>query len=205
MKGNMSKTTLIVISLGVILTLRAAGVSEVPFSRVTREVPAFSPGGPIQVQAGETLVSVSLDDATPTKGDFVVLFDPATHRFLWQNFTRSPRGGFKLMSLDAFSYDKHQALVSLDQSISWWRSGSGAIEIRSSSETAKSLDDAFDKALSELKIGWETRYSKADYPIRTVAFRDKDEMRDFVFDPARPSAMTWLAFDNMARRSYDWG
>jgi hypothetical protein len=196
----MPKTTLPAVLLGLTLTLQAADISEVPSSRVTREVPAFSPGGRIQVHGGEALVNVSSSDGTPTKGDLVVLFDPATRRFLWQNFTMSPRGPFDLIYLNALSFDKHQALVSTSDSVAWWRSGDRALEVRASTETAKNLDDAFAKALSDLSAGWETRYAKADYPNRRiVAFRDEAEMRDFAIDPTMPNAASWPTIENVTR------
>jgi hypothetical protein len=182
------------------LSLRAAEISEVPLSRVKRQVPAFSPGGRIQVQGGEALVNVWLADGTPTKGDLVVLIDPSTNRFFWQNFTMSPRRPFDLATLGALVYDKHQAIISMDQSIAWWRSESGAIETRTSTETAESLDDAFVKAVSELRSGWDTRYSKADYPNRKiVAFRNAGDLQDFATDPAMPSAMSWPSIENVVR------
>jgi hypothetical protein len=196
----MSKITLAVISVTSALALWASDISEVPLSRLTREVPAFSAGGRIRLQGGETLVNVSLTDGTPTKGDLVVLFSPVTKRFFWQNFTMSPRRPFDLVSLGVLTYDKHQALVSLDGSIAWWLAQDGAVYIRTSVEVARDLDDAFDKALSELKAGWETRYSKADYPDqKIVRFPKEADMRDFAIDPAAPNAVGWPTIENMTR------
>ena len=88
----------------------------------------------------------------------------------------------------------------LFRSITWWRSGDRALEARTSAETAKDRGDAFDKALSELRAGWERRYSKADYPNRKmITFREEAEMRDFATDPAMPSVGSWPSIENIAR------
>ena len=92
--------------------LPAANVSAVGNTREDGEVPAFSAKGKTTIQTAEALVDVHLAGGTPSKGDFIVLFDPETGRFLWTESTHAPDAPFDLILARGIAGSSHWAMVS---------------------------------------------------------------------------------------------
>jgi hypothetical protein len=176
------------LQLATVFILRADDIGEVAFRRVNREATAFSPDGRVRLQAGGILLYVPYLDGTPTRGDLLVVFDPTTKHYLWRERTHSPRGAFNLELLNGLAGNPWRAFFSSTDSITWWHAWNTDIEVQTSTDVAKDLDDALARALSELRDGWDAHYSKAECPnCRKVDFGEGVDATFWV-DPFAVSA-----------------
>jgi hypothetical protein len=116
----------------------------------TANATAFSPNGPIHLKTRQILLSYSRFGVLTTTGELLVLYDPSTNHYLWEAERRLPSDPSRLQILAGIDGNPHVALFSGADGISRWLAG-GALFVRESAGTASSLDDAFDKAVTEVR------------------------------------------------------
>jgi hypothetical protein len=170
--------------------LHAAEISEVWATRVVGQVPAFSQYGRIQLSAAEALVNVPETSQVPANMDLIVVFDPATGRFLWWGRSLSPRYPPALSLIGGVQGTACDAIYSAKGSLTLWQAPLMPAAVLTSTSSAFDLSEAFDRALSELKAGWEQYYSRGKLPnLQKVDLLqlEQSERRSFL-DPADMSA-----------------
>ena len=72
-------------SAALVAVAHAADVSEVASTRSVDTFPAFSSAGRVNLVAAHSMLSVHLPDGTPRQDELVVLFDPASGKYLWEH------------------------------------------------------------------------------------------------------------------------
>jgi hypothetical protein len=188
----MSKTVLTMRLLAMACAMQAADITQVSSTRVNGVAPAFSPVGRLKISSAEAMLHVPLADGTPTKGDFLVLFDSDTKRYLWREMTLSPASPWPAdaVLLGALEGTASHAVFSSPDRISYWQIQGATFRVLSSTETARNLDEAFDKSLAELSANWQD-YEKGLYHTTMIDFGEGLErgfLDAFRQDPSNRSA-----------------
>ncbi len=183
----MFKTTLILLLSGAAIA-QAIDVHEIAFTRAEGDAASFSPSGPTHLRARQVLLTWPAPDGTTVKGELLILFDASTNHYLWKAERRRPADPSRLGILGGINSNAHVALFSGTDSISiWW--ATNPLFVDKSTRTASSLDDAFDKALVELRelLGAKDLPVSHLFDSRYIFFVDPRQW-DFWDDPEDYSA-----------------
>ena len=141
------------------------------------------------------MITVTTQDGRQIKGDLLVVFDENTKHYHWRHW--SPQ----LDIQTPYILNRLSPMPTLFSSIdcvSWWDVAGMAITVRTSNEFARSLDDAFGKALSALREGWD-RYSRADRPdLKKVDFWEP-VLASFLNDDPPSARGVLVSIENISR------
>jgi len=167
--------------------VRAADVSEVAFTRTDDSFRAYSAGGEVRVQSRHSMLAVHLPDGTPRKCELVVLFDPASGQYLWNDtIAAEQQEAFpvEFASLLSGSSGNSALYVSADR-ITWFTFVAMELQVRQSSAQAQTLDAAYDAALASLRDHWVDYFNSKTLAIHTVQVWKLVD-RAFFDDPDKP-------------------
>ena len=161
---------------------QAADITGVPSTRVDGLAPVFSPIGRTQILTAESLLRVPSKDGKMMNGDLLVLYDTYTRRVMWRAESFRPGNPDDLILLGILKGNPSQAIFSSPDSMTWWRVDGTVLVVEVFNETARTLDEAFDRALAALNAGWEDSLRGNHPHRRTIDFADKATQEDFVHD-----------------------
>ena len=179
----MPKTTLTLPLFAITCCLQGAEITEAPATRVNSLAPAFSAVGRVQIIAAEARLRIPIQGGGASDGDILVLYDTDTRHFLWRaELTHSPGNFDGLMLLSGLKLTPSLAVFSSSESTTWWRAEGTKLVVEVFTETARTLDEAFGKALADLNagLGYSTMGSHPDR--RTIESADRALEEDFIRD-----------------------
>jgi hypothetical protein len=107
-------------------------------------------------------------DGEPTRADFIVLFDPETKLYLWEEETMRPGTSFAEHIFNSMhSGDLSFTLLSCSDGLSAWRVGND-IAVQMSITKATDMDKAFVSLLPNFaRHGMSTKQSRSSVTLST--------------------------------------
>jgi hypothetical protein len=197
------KIEIFLASVALVAVAHAGDVSEVASTRSVDTFPAFSSAGLVNLVAAHSMLSVHLPDGTPRQDELLVLFDPASGKYLWEHdiVLREDEGHATYFRARLSTFNS--ALYADKDGIAWFFFASMNLTVGRSSGEARNLDAAYDQALHELQAHW------LDHIERKGEFRKTSEVwklvpQDFFFGPADVRPIPAPAVEDVKRSDTGW-
>ena len=189
-----------------LMAAHAADVSEIAFTRSEGSFPAHtSSGGTAHLRSMHSMLAVHSLDGTPYQDELVVLFDPASGKYLWDHdiVMREDEGSAKNFASRITTFNS--ALYADKDGIAWFAFAGWNLMVRHSSGEARSLEDAYDQALHGLQAHWLDHLErKGEFVKRSEVWKLVPE--DFARGPV-PDIKWPLpapAIENVTRSGSEW-
>ena len=206
------KLVIIVYALPNIAMAASGELRSIPSARTEQAISAYTPIGPMLLPAREILVEGKYPDGKPALGNLLILFDPASSRFLWSCHTfwaptglrgvHGPLPPHKLHLMGSLQNGQAAVYADMEHLTVFWFSLNVEVYVRESSGKADSLNDAEKQALQEATNLLSILENNQMYGWKTVSL-SKELGRDFTSpkDSVLPGS---ARFFGVARKDDHW-